>query len=83
MPCRLTPHLLRRAPEAEERAPIRYELSAAMAIITFDRPEAMNALDQARNEALTRAFERFEREGSARGAVLTSAGDAAFSAGAD
>jgi hypothetical protein len=37
-----------------------------MAIITFDRPEAMNALDPARNEALTRAFERLEREDSAR-----------------
>jgi enoyl-CoA hydratase/carnithine racemase len=54
-----------------------------MAIITFDRPEAMNALDPARNEPLTRAFERLEREDSARGPVLAGAGDAAFSAGAD
>jgi enoyl-CoA hydratase/carnithine racemase len=54
-----------------------------MAIIIFDRTEAMNALDPARNETLTRAFERFEREDSARGAVLTGAADAAFSAGAD
>jgi enoyl-CoA hydratase/carnithine racemase len=63
--------------------PIRYELSAAVAIITIDRPEAMNALDPAHNEALTKAFERFGREDSARVAVLTGAGNAAFSAGAD
>jgi enoyl-CoA hydratase/carnithine racemase len=63
--------------------PIRYEASGAVVIITIDRPEAMNALDPAHNEALTRAFERFEREDSARVAVLTGAGNAAFSAGAD
>jgi enoyl-CoA hydratase/carnithine racemase len=63
--------------------PIRYEASGAVVIITIDRPEAMNALDPAHNEALTGAFERFEREDSARVAVLTGAGNAAFSAGAD
>jgi enoyl-CoA hydratase/carnithine racemase len=63
--------------------PIRYEVSGAVVIITIDRPEAMNALDQAHNRALSDAFERFEREDSARVAVLTGAGNAAFSAGAD
>jgi enoyl-CoA hydratase/carnithine racemase len=52
-------------------------------IITIDRPEAMNALDPAHNRALSDAFERFGREDSARVAVLTGAGNAAFSAGAD
>ena len=63
--------------------PIRYEVSGAVVIITIDRPEAMNALDPAHNRALSDAFERFEREDSARVAVLTGAGNAAFSAGAD
>jgi enoyl-CoA hydratase/carnithine racemase len=63
--------------------PIRYELSGAVAIITIDRPETMNALDPAHNEALTEAFARYEREDSARAAVLTAAGNTAFSAGAD
>ncbi len=63
--------------------PIRYEASGAVAVITIDRPEAMNALDPVHNEALTGAFERFERDDSARVAVLTGAGHAAFSAGAD
>ena len=63
--------------------PIRYEVSGAVVIITIDRPEAMNALDPAHNRALSDAFERFGREDSARVAVLTGAGNAAFSAGAD
>jgi enoyl-CoA hydratase/carnithine racemase len=63
--------------------PIRYDVSGAVAIITIDRPEAMNSLDPAHNEALTAAFEKYEHEDSVRVAVLTGAGDAAFSAGAD
>lgn len=63
--------------------PIRYEVSDAVAIITIDRPEVMNALDPEHNEALTAAFERYEREDSIRAAVLTGAGATAFSAGAD
>lgn len=63
--------------------PIRYEVSDAVAIITIDRPEVMNALDPEHNEALTAAFERYEREDSIRAAVLTGAGTTAFSAGAD
>jgi enoyl-CoA hydratase/carnithine racemase len=63
--------------------PIRYEVSSAVAVITIDRPEVMNALDPEHNEALTAAFEEYERDDSLRAAVLTGAGDAAFSAGAD
>jgi enoyl-CoA hydratase/carnithine racemase len=62
---------------------IRYEVSAAVAIITIDRPEVMNALDPAHNEALTDAFERYERDDAVRAAVLTGVGNDAFSAGAD
>lgn len=62
---------------------IRYEISGAVAIITIDRPEAMNAIDPAHNEALTAAFERYESDDSVRAAVLTGSGTKAFSAGAD
>ncbi len=63
--------------------PIRYEVSGAVAIITIDRPDVMNALDPAHNEALAAAFARYEREDPVRAAVLTGAGGTAFSAGAD
>lgn len=63
--------------------PIRYEVSGAVVVITIDRPEAMNSLDPEHNQALANAFERYERDSSLRAAVLTGAGDKAFSAGAD
>jgi enoyl-CoA hydratase/carnithine racemase len=62
---------------------IRYEVSGAVAVITIDRPEVMNAVDPEHNEALAAAFERYEGDESVRAAVLTGTGNAAFSAGAD
>jgi enoyl-CoA hydratase/carnithine racemase len=63
--------------------PIRYQVSGTVAIITIDRPEAMNALDPEHNQALAEAFDRYESDEHVQVAVLTGAGNAAFSAGAD
>jgi enoyl-CoA hydratase/carnithine racemase len=63
--------------------PIRYDMAGPVVVITIDRPEAMNALDQDHNDALAEAFGRYETDDSLRAAVLTGAGDQAFSAGAD
>ena len=51
--------------------------------ITIDRPEAMNALDPATYHALSVALDTFERDDDLWIAVLTGAGERAFSAGRD
>jgi len=51
--------------------------------VTIDRPEAMNALDAAANAELGRVWRHFNEDPALRVAVLTGAGDKAFSAGAD
>jgi enoyl-CoA hydratase/carnithine racemase len=63
--------------------PIRYQISGAVVVITIDRPEAMNALDQAHNGELAAAIHRYQDDSTLRAAVLTGGGDRAFCAGAD
>ena len=62
---------------------ILVERYAAVHLITIDRPAKMNSLDFAAHEALVEAFKSFAADETARVAVLTGAGDKAFSAGAD
>lgn len=52
-------------------------------LVTIDRPDALNALDEATLSALVDVFEGFARTPSVRAVVLTGAGDKAFVAGAD
>lgn len=54
-----------------------------IAVITINRPESRNALDPQHNEALGAAVADFEADGDLYVAVLTGAGNVAFSAGAD
>ena len=63
--------------------PITVETHGPVALVTIDRPQARNALDEEHNRDLTGAFARIERDDSLRAAVLTGAGTTAFSAGAD
>jgi enoyl-CoA hydratase len=53
------------------------------AIVTVDRPEAMNALDLEHAESLREALAELAADDSARVVVLTGAGEKAFIAGAD
>src|SRR5579863_2537587 len=53
-----------------------------VSLITINRPEKRNAINQAVAVELQRAFAEFDRSGQ-RVAVLTGAGGRAFSAGAD
>ena len=62
--------------------PVRYERQDSVAVVTVDRPERRNAIDNETAEGLRDAFERFERDESALVAVLTG-GKGTFSAGAD
>ncbi|HEV8441657.1 MAG TPA: enoyl-CoA hydratase-related protein [Methylomirabilota bacterium] len=62
---------------------VLYEQSDRVAIITMNRPEAMNAIDPETNQALIEAWTRFRDDDSAWVAILTGSGEKAFSAGAD
>ncbi len=62
---------------------IRYEKHGAVRLITISRPEKMNSLDFAANDALVAAWREFDADDAARVAVVTGAGDQAFCAGAD
>lgn len=63
--------------------PISYEVDGHVALITIDRPEAMNSLDRQHNSELELAWRRMNQDDAIRVGVLTGAGDKAFSAGAD
>lgn len=61
---------------------VTYESKDRIAVITMNRPEKHNALNKDIEEGLRAAWIRF-REGEDRVAILTGAGNKAFSAGAD
>ncbi|MER3409510.1 MAG: hypothetical protein C4305_04465 [Thermoleophilia bacterium] len=62
---------------------IRVEREGAVATVTVDRQEALNALDQAVLSELHRRLEELAADEFARAVILTGAGDRAFIAGAD
>jgi 2-(1,2-epoxy-1,2-dihydrophenyl)acetyl-CoA isomerase len=63
-------------------APVLVERRAALAIVTLNRPERLNALSHDLMARLNEAFEEFREDASVRAVVLTGVGRA-FSAGAD
>lgn len=63
--------------------PVRVASHGQVRIITIDRPEARNAINRETRAGLEEAFTAFVSDDAARVAVLTGAGDKAFSAGAD
>lgn len=54
-----------------------------VAVVTMNRPERMNALDAEAYEQLSQAWQRVRDDDDIRAAVITGAGERAFSAGAD
>lgn len=62
--------------------PVLYESRERIAIITLNRPEALNAMNDAMIEGLHQAWRRFN-ESDDRCAVVRGAGERAFSAGLD
>jgi len=62
---------------------ISVERDGGTAIVTVDRPEAMNALDLEHAESLRETLTELAEDDSARVVVLTGAGEKAFIAGAD
>jgi enoyl-CoA hydratase len=65
-----------------EQALVSYRVRDAVAIVTIERPEVRNAVDQPTRVALADAFRRFDAEAAHHVAILTGAGGA-FCAGAD
>lgn len=63
--------------------PLRYEKHGAVAVITFDRPAARNALSPEMICRLADAVIDYGRDDALRCAILTGAGDLAFCAGGD
>ena len=62
---------------------IVYEKKGRIAYVTLNRPERMNAIDSDTSRELLRAFSDFRDDDQAWVAILTGAGERAFSAGAD
>ena len=60
---------------------VRLEFDGAVATITIDRPDRLNAMNEPTLDALADALD--EARGDARALVVTGAGDKAFVAGAD
>lgn len=58
-------------------------IEGAVATVTLNRPEAMNALSLAVRRDLAAAMHRLEADSSVRVVILTGAGDRAFTAGLD
>jgi enoyl-CoA hydratase len=67
-----------------EDAAVRVERDGGIAIVTIDRPKALNALSASVLTELETAFDALARDGAAvRGVLLVGAGGRAFVAGAD
>jgi enoyl-CoA hydratase len=62
---------------------IDVERDGGVAVVTVNRPDAMNAIDVEHAEELRRVLEDLARDADVRVVVLTGAGDRAFIAGAD
>ncbi|WP_188610900.1 enoyl-CoA hydratase/isomerase family protein [Chelatococcus reniformis] len=62
---------------------IQYDKHDAVRLITINRPDKMNSLDFAANDALVEAFRTFAEDPDARVAVVTGSGSKSFCAGAD
>jgi enoyl-CoA hydratase len=62
---------------------IIYEKSDGIATITLNRPEALNAFNKEVIEEILKALEDIKADENTRVAILTGAGEKAFSAGAD
>jgi len=62
---------------------IRSDIDGPVAILTLDRPEKLNALDQAMIDGIEAFVASTEANRAVRAAIITGAGERAFSAGGD
>ncbi|MEU1548373.1 enoyl-CoA hydratase/isomerase family protein [Nocardia sp. NPDC005745] len=77
-------HTVRPNPRMEpEDMAIDFEVSDHIALVTLNSPQRLNAMDAADYQALSEAWTEVRDNTDIRVAVVTGAGDRAFSAGAD
>ncbi len=62
---------------------VRYEVRDHVAVVTLNRPEAMNALSRGLRQALRQAMVELDADSDVKVIVLTGAGERAFCAGSD
>lgn len=62
---------------------VLYEKKGQLAYVTINRPERRNAIDPKTSQEMKDVFEAFKADDDAWVAILTGAGEQAFSAGAD
>lgn len=62
---------------------LKIEIQDGLAVVTMNRPEAMNALSKALRQALAEAFAALDADPDVRVIILTGAGQRAFTAGLD
>ena len=62
---------------------VRVDRRDALAIVTINRPDKLNALNAATVLEVNRAFQELRIDSDVRGVILTGAGEKAFIAGAD
>jgi enoyl-CoA hydratase/carnithine racemase len=62
---------------------IDYQVDDGVAVITINRPERLNAMDLEHYQGLSEAWRRVRDDAEVRVAIVTGAGDRAFTAGAD
>jgi enoyl-CoA hydratase len=62
---------------------VMVESADGVAVVTMNRPEAMNALSRALQDALAEALERVANDDAVRAIILTGQGERAFTAGLD
>jgi E-phenylitaconyl-CoA hydratase len=63
--------------------PLHYEVREGVAIVTLNRPEAMNSIDPETRAELRDAWQRVAQDDAVRCVVLTGAGEKAFCTGSD
>lgn len=63
--------------------PVEVEVADGVALITMNRPERLNAMDAEAYEQLSAAWTRVRDDGDILAAVITGAGERAFTTGAD
>ena len=62
---------------------VQVNIDEGIAVITMNRPQALNAFDSEQLDLLSAAFHALSQNRSVRVVILTGAGDRAFAAGAD
>ena len=63
--------------------PVALDIRGRVALLTIDRPEALNAISQDVLEAIQRHLDAVAADGAVQAVVITGGGERAFSAGAD